>query len=53
MEISSIMRSFISDNLFLKEAFALSVKPLNFAPGLIPRAELIAVLPIFTADIPN
>ena len=39
MDISQIMRSFASDNLFLKEAFALSIKPLNFAPGLIQRAE--------------
>ena len=46
------MRSFTSDNSFLKEAFALSLKPLNFASGLISRAEWIAVPQMFAADIP-
>ena len=52
MDISSIMRNLASDYLFLKEAFAFSIKPLKFAPGLTPRAEWIFVIPMFTADLP-
>ena len=51
MDISSIMRSFTSDNLFLKNTFTSSLKPLHFARGLIPRAESIVVPPMFTTDI--
>lgn len=52
MDISVIMRSFTSDNSFLKEAFNLSLKPSNFAPGLIPRGKLSVAPPIFPSDIP-
>ena len=45
-----IMRSF-TVIIFLKKTFVLSLMPLNFAPGLIPRAEWIVVLPVFTALI--
>ena len=38
-DILSIMRTFTSDNLFITETFALSLKLLNIALSLIPTAE--------------
>ena len=47
----AIMKSLTSNNLFLRDAFALSLKSLNFGPGLVPRAEQIVVRPTINADI--
>ena len=52
MDISYVTRCSTSDIFLLKETFALSLKPLKFAPVLILRAKLIAVPPIFPTDIP-
>ena len=45
---SSIITIFTSDNLFLKLAFILSLKPSNLATGFIQKPEWIVVPPIFT-----
>ena len=49
---SSIIKSFTSDNLFLKKSLDLEFKPSSFVPGLIPRPKQMVVSPIFTTDIP-
>lgn len=45
-----MMRSSTSDNVFLKEAFVLPLKPLNFVFSLFIRAELVVVPLVFTAS---
>ena len=52
IDISLIVRSFTSDNWFLKDTFNLSLKWSNFTSGLIDRAEWIIVPPIFTGGVP-
>ena len=47
-----MIKSFTTDNLFLKAASDLSFKPSRFVLGLIPRSEPMVVPPIFTAGIP-
>ena len=52
IDSSWIIKSFTSDNLFLKAALDSSFKSSNLIPGLIPRREWMVVPPISTADIP-
>ena len=52
MNIPLVIESFTSDDLSFKEAFTLSLKPLNVASDLIPRAAWIVVPPRLMADIP-
>ena len=49
---SSVINYFTFDNLILRTELDMSIKPINFVPGLIPRSEWMLVPPIFTADIP-
>lgn len=51
MDILLILRSFTSDNLFLKTTFDLILEPFNFDHGLVPRVECVVVPALFTADL--
>ena len=51
-ENSSVITIFTSDNLFLKLAFILSLKPSYLTPDFILTLEWIVFPHIFTADMP-
>ena len=48
----SLIKSSIFQNVSLKAALDLSLKPRIFFSGLFPRTEWMVIPPIFTADIP-